>query len=213
MCLKWISKKLKEGGRLTKCEVPGEDVGEVFRSDAKAEGYDVVVGGWECRGGKTPKEARWFSIRLTPQNCTWLHCRGEPYRIIAALELYATIFGILAFIPEGDASTGCGMVTGSAGTDNKGDMYAVSSMMSTKFPLNVLLMDFFFQNSLRGGTRGFGWTGPLANRMFKQTRCRSFTNLIRFGQAGGAGPGGSGLGGPAGAHRGRRRSGKRTRGA
>ena len=49
LCLKWIAKKLKEGGILSKCEVPGEHAGEVFRSDAKAEGDDVVIGGWECR--------------------------------------------------------------------------------------------------------------------------------------------------------------------
>ena len=98
------------------------------------------------------------SVRLTPQSCSWLHCRGEPYRVIAALELYATMLGVLAFLPEGGVSVGCGLVTGSAGTDDKGDMYAVSSMMSTKFPLNVLLMELSEQLERRNSWLRVDWT-------------------------------------------------------
>ena len=38
-----------------------ENVGEAFRADAKAQGQDVVIGGWECLGGRDSQVARWFS--------------------------------------------------------------------------------------------------------------------------------------------------------
>ena len=106
LCLRWVSKKLKQGGRLAKCHAPRIDRGEIFRADAKAEGEEVVIGAWECAGGKKPKEARWFSVRLNAQNTPWLHCRGEPFRVIAALELLATLYAVRAFMPRGVTSTG-----------------------------------------------------------------------------------------------------------
>ena len=104
------------------------DVGEIFRTDAKAEGKDVVVGGWECRGDVEPAQARWFSTRLTESNCAWLHCRGEPFRVIAALELYATLFGVMAFMPQGGALEGVGTISGTATTGNRGNSFAIASL-------------------------------------------------------------------------------------
>ena len=40
-------------------------VGELFRTDAKAEGERIVIGGWEVLGAKPTREARWFSLELT----------------------------------------------------------------------------------------------------------------------------------------------------
>ena len=58
-----------------------------FRADARAEGDEVVVGGWLCQGGRAPKEAPWYSVRITRKNMPWVFARGEPFRNIAALEL------------------------------------------------------------------------------------------------------------------------------
>ena len=107
--------------------------------------------------GAQPGSARWFSTRLTNGNCKWLHCRGEPFRVIAALELYATLFGIIAFVPENSAVDGRGIITGSAATDNKGNTYAVAGLMSTKFPLNALLMELSEQMDLRGSWLRIDW--------------------------------------------------------
>ena len=63
--LKFLSDELAGPGRLHVIQLPGADLGEAFRSDAKAEGSTVCVGGWECRGGTRPQEARWFSVELT----------------------------------------------------------------------------------------------------------------------------------------------------
>ena len=100
LCLRWISLKLKKGERMMDCRPPKAYMGELFRTDAKAEGQDVAVGGWECRGGCKPIDARWFAIKLNIENTPWLHCRGEPFKVVASLELLATLYAVLAFLPE-----------------------------------------------------------------------------------------------------------------
>ena len=60
---------------------------ERFRTDAKAEGMVVRVGGWELSHGEDTQKARWFSVALTPQSAPWAYAKGVPFRTIAALEL------------------------------------------------------------------------------------------------------------------------------
>eukprot|EP00971_Amphidinium_carterae_P302378 6008570-Amphidinium_carterae.1 len=71
-------------------------VGELFRTDAKAEGDKIVLGGWETfrsRGGT--RRARWFSMELNRKSAPWAHERGAPYRSIVSLELMATLVGLI----------------------------------------------------------------------------------------------------------------------
>ena len=131
--------------------------GELFRTDAKAEGNDVAVGGWECQGGRKPTGARWFVVKLTVENTPWLHCRGEPFRVVAALELLATLYAVLASIPEGGNEDGSATVTGTAATGNIGDAYVVARMMTTSFPLNVILMELTEQLDKRGSWLSVEW--------------------------------------------------------
>ena len=41
---------------------------DAFRIDAKAEGEEVVIGGWESYDGGRTEGARWFSARLDRKN-------------------------------------------------------------------------------------------------------------------------------------------------
>ena len=117
----------------------------------------MVVAGWECRGGALPINARWFAIRLTPVNSPWMYCRGEPYRVIAALELYATLFGVVAFMSSDDQWDGSAAITGSASTDNKGNAYAAAKLMTTKFPLNAMVMELSEQLEARRSWLKLDW--------------------------------------------------------
>ena len=87
------------GGELRTAEVrpPGADLGVAFRADAKAEGESVSIGGWDCRGGVPPHRARWFAVSLTRRNAPWAFAKGEPFRTIASLELYATLVSFVIF--------------------------------------------------------------------------------------------------------------------
>ena len=78
-----------------------KDLGEVFRADAKAEGQDVVIGGWQTLGGGRPAGAKWFSMRLTRANAPWAFAKGEPFKTIAALELFGTLVAVKVFAEDG----------------------------------------------------------------------------------------------------------------
>ena len=80
----------------------------------------MVIGTWECIGGKKPKEAQWFSVRLNAQNTPRLHRWDEP---IAALELLATLYAVIVFMPRGGGVDGSATIVGKAATDNKGNTY------------------------------------------------------------------------------------------
>ena len=112
---------------------------EAYRADAKAEGDNVCIGGWEVMGWANPAEARWFSIRLTKKNASWVFDGGEPFRKIASLELLGTLLCVLAFPPEGVGKSR--MLTLTAMTDNQGNAAALSKMMTTKFPLCAVMME------------------------------------------------------------------------
>ena len=131
-------------------------LGEAFRADAKADGLDVIIGGWETLGSARPEYARWFSIRLTRSSAPWAFSRGEPYRTIAALELFGTLVAIMAF---SDRWPKCakGMIALSGLTDNCGNSYVVSRLMSSRFPLVVILAELACQLQARDLDFALGW--------------------------------------------------------
>ena len=95
---KFLIMQIKTSGFTRECwDSTGLVEEECFRADAKAEGEDVGIGGWECRGNKAPSEARWFSIKVTRQNFPWVFARGEPFRLIASLELLGTLLCWMVF--------------------------------------------------------------------------------------------------------------------
>ena len=70
----------------------------------------------------------------------WLFVRGDPKRVIAALELLATLIAARLWakdLPKG--SRGKCWIKGK--TDNLSNSYAVSKWMSTKYPLTILIME------------------------------------------------------------------------
>ena len=119
-------------------------MGPIFRADAKAEGQLVVIGGWECRDGCPTAAARWFRIELTRKTAPWAFGRGEPFRAIAALELFASLVSLMVFAHDLPVDAGAELqLTGL--TDNSGNTFALSRLMSSKFPLIVILAEFAAQ--------------------------------------------------------------------
>eukprot|EP00435_Cladocopium_sp_Y103_P059542 s1184_g21.t1 len=115
--------------------------GEIFRVDAKAEGAMVVIGGWETYGGSSPAGCRWFSVRLTRKNAPWVFVKGEPFKVIASLELLAITVAIMVFGPEAKWKEVAGRLVLTAFTDNQANSYVLDKYMSTAFPLSVVLME------------------------------------------------------------------------
>ena len=106
----------------------GNSNGKV-RADAKAQGNEVAVGGWIVPESGNTKEAAWYGLRLSKPTAPWAYAAGEPFRTIASLELYATLLCIVVFDLKGEE--GC-LLQLAGETDNGGNPYVTSRMMTTK---------------------------------------------------------------------------------
>jgi hypothetical protein len=139
--LRWIAEKLRErqmvGLVLTKPVLAAQ----TFYADAKAEDGVVVVGGYEAFVGLPLSHCRWFSYHLTPSCAPWAFSKvGEAYRVIAALELFATLLCLLLFgaaAPVGGALS----LALHCVTDNQGNEALIAKNMTTKFPLYLILLE------------------------------------------------------------------------
>ena len=119
------------------------------RVDARAEGREVMLGGWlpirDERGKIDKGRSPWFVVKLDEETAPWAYCRsGEPYRTIAALEAMATLVAIVSFAPwfPQRAET---HVTITSLTDNQGNSHALTHLSSTRFPLCVVAMELSAQ--------------------------------------------------------------------
>ena len=164
--LKYLMEALEGDGRAAKVRPRSSSIGPAFRADAKAEGQLVCIGGWECLGGCPPGMARWFSVVLTRKTAPWAFSRGEPFRTIAALELFASLVSVLVFSPSWPRST-TGTVVLSGLTDNAGNEAVLARLMSSKFPLVVILTELAAQ--LKGEVLTSHFNGFHGGRMRRPT--------------------------------------------
>ena len=74
LLVEFLSQQLGEA-RTVGCREPARDQVELFMLDAKAEGDEVCVGGWLCQGGRSTRDAPWFSVRLDTRSAPWAFAR------------------------------------------------------------------------------------------------------------------------------------------
>ena len=80
LCLRWIALKLAAGRRRASCRHVALPTGEAFRTDAKAEGNEVAIGGWQTSVTTDPKQAKWFSVKLDEANTLGLGRAGNLFK-------------------------------------------------------------------------------------------------------------------------------------
>jgi hypothetical protein len=177
LVLSHLRGRLLAGARTVRCLMPTREPDLVFRADAKAEGKTVVLGGWECRDRTPTGAARWFSLEITEVQAPWFFPKGEPYRAIAALELMATVTCVMLFTrPEHRGQHGV-MHLISGGTDNKGNSYVVSKLMSNRYPLNVVAMELASQLETTSQWLDLVWTPREDNHEADQLTNGEFTGF------------------------------------
>eukprot|EP00435_Cladocopium_sp_Y103_P043344 s193_g12.t1 len=83
---------------------------------------------------------QWFSEEITVDWADWLLYKKDPKRVIATLELLATLAAVQLWMPQGDSHVNatCWL---RGKTDNLGNTFAVSKWMSTKFPVTIFVME------------------------------------------------------------------------
>ena len=163
LILKYLAAELREV-RAMACERRATHLGEVFRMDAKAEGDNVVIGGWRSINGTKAADAAWFSVTLTRSTAPWAFARGEPFRAIASLELLGTLVGLMVLVPEAAAiGETAASLSLTCGTDNQGNSYLLDRMMTTKYPLGIILMELAHQMRRRRLVLRAKWLPRLEN--------------------------------------------------
>ena len=165
LLMEYLAEELRTS-HATGCREPPKELGELFRLDAKAEGDDVAVGGWLSRDGTPTKEAPWFALRLTRKTAPWAFARGETFRVIASLELLGVLLGVMLLLPVADFTRpagSTGVVTFACGTDNRGNSFLLDRMLTTKYPLGLILIELSHQLRLRNAALQARWIPRLQN--------------------------------------------------
>ena len=93
--------------------------GRRIRTDAKAEGDLVTIGGYETfdQEGKaiSKKEAMWFFLQLDSASVPWAFIKGEPFRTTSPLEMLGALMAIMFLLGTGAEGTRRWKVSLSAG--------------------------------------------------------------------------------------------------
>ena len=135
----WLADRLESGGRLQKPEPLLESAAPLsFFTDAKAEAGRAWIGGFlelvdGCQGP-------WFSLEVVDSWAPWAFAKGDPGKVIAALELLATLVGVRLWVPDGDAKK-TSRVAIRGYTDNQSNESLLRKAMTTKFPSTLILME------------------------------------------------------------------------
>ena len=89
-------------------------------------------------------------MKLTRPTAPWAFARGEPFRTIATLELLGALVGLMVLVPDEDLAlrNGTGLLTLSCGTDDLGNTFLLDRLLTTKYPLGVILMEVAHQRSV-----------------------------------------------------------------
>eukprot|EP00435_Cladocopium_sp_Y103_P046262 s364_g13.t1 len=107
----FISQRFDQGGELQETPpLPGEgDTGEefLFLTDAKATESGDWIGGFKCSSNGAAME--WFSEEIKPDWAEWMQYKKDPKRLIASLELLASLVAVKLWMPQRrrDANATC----------------------------------------------------------------------------------------------------------
>jgi len=132
--------------RMHRCAQPLGPRLEALRVDAKAEGETATIGGWrpvrDATGVIDKGLSPWFFVRLDDRVAPWAYEKDrQPFRVVASLEALAALVAVLTLVPPCGKSRARGSVLLPLLTDNRGNSYALSRLMTTKYPLCLLVME------------------------------------------------------------------------
>ena len=148
--LLFLGSRFEEGGQLQEppplidgCKA---EQSLLFYTDAKATEQGAWIGGYKRNANGEIQE--WFSEEIPHSWAEWMTLKRDPKRVIATLELLASLVAVKLWMPQGKEHIKATCYLKGM-TDNLGNTFAVSKWMSTKFPLTVFVMEL--SETLRRG--------------------------------------------------------------
>ena len=154
-------------------------VPEFFRTDARAQGSELWVGGWCCSNNSDPRKCRWFSERIDHLKFPIFYIAGPSYRSILVLELLAALIAVILFKLEGKMS---GANVCSASTDNRGSSFVTARWLTFFSPLNAVLMELAAALQ-KNSSLEFHWAPRLPNKLADELSngvCSAFDPDLRL---------------------------------
>ena len=170
----WLAERLENGGRLQKPEPLLEGAAPLsFFTDAKAEDGRAWIGGFfelvdGCQGP-------WFSLEVTPEWAPWAFAKGDPGKVIAALELLATLEGVRLWVPGNAKKTSRVAIRGY--TDNQSNEALLRKAMTTKFPSTLILMELAEELSAKNCELQLQWIRRDLNQLADDLTNENFASF------------------------------------
>ena len=122
---------------------------------------DVVVGWWEPHNEEdgTPCTAycRWFALRLTAITAPWAFCNSERFKVVAALELLATVISMMAFTQQEHHQEGRQIIAVTGQTDSMVSSMVLGKGLTMSSPFNIVAMEAAAQIEARGIELAVQW--------------------------------------------------------
>ena len=177
--LLFLAERIEDGGDLHSPPPLAKPAEEhlLFFTDAKATEVSAWIGGYkQSRQGVI---LEWFSEEIDREWAPWIFLKRDPKRIIASLELLASLVAVKLWGPkEGQRSSATCFLRGK--TDNQSNTYALSRWMSTKFPLTLLIMEL--SETLRQGRceLGLDWIRRDFNELADDLTNNKFEKFEKF---------------------------------
>ena len=157
----WLRERLRER-RVQPCRRQITRSEGSFRVDAKADSQGVAIGGWAPARGTDGHidvaASKWFAATLTPANSPWAFVKGEAYKVIAALELLATVVALMVFDPRaGPGELHRDQICVSGHTDSQVSSQVLGKGFTTSFPLCLISMEAAAQLEARSMNLQLRW--------------------------------------------------------
>jgi len=148
--------------RLYPCAQPVVALEEAIRVDAKAEGATATIGGWlpkrDEAGSLSLALSPWFFVALSEETAPWAYEKDkQPFRVVASLEALAVLVAVITLTSPIAGSTRRGSIMMPLMTDNRGNSFALSRLMSTKYPLCLIVMELAVALEERGLALSAEW--------------------------------------------------------
>ena len=106
--LLFLARRFKEGGQLQEAPpLKADEESEeemLFFTDARATEDGAWIGGY--KQDQSGKILAWFSEEITADWAGWLKLRKDPKRLIASLELLATLVAVKLWMPYNPKGSG-----------------------------------------------------------------------------------------------------------
>ena len=106
----------------------------------------------------------------------WAFAKGDPGKVIAALELLATLVGVKLWVPEGNAKK-TSRVAIRGYTDNQSNEALLRKAMTTKFPSTLILMELAEELSAKNCELQLQWIRRDVNQLADDLTNENFASF------------------------------------